>query len=71
MTPDQKNLAILERAYRRSTINPQGTAEISYAELRAAVYAVTPGKQSKKNLEAALHTATLAVARVVRRRAAK
>lgn len=44
-------------------------ARATYAELRAAVYAVVPGKQKAKNIAALLDAAVTAVCRVIRRRA--
>lgn len=39
-----------------------------YAELRAAVYAVVPGRQKARNIDRLLDQATTAVCRVIRRR---
>jgi len=46
----------------------QPEASWRYAELRAAVYAVVPGKQKARNIAALLDAAVTAVCRVIRRR---
>lgn len=72
-----RDLAILRRAYEKIHRLPSDSmivrmgADAAYAELRAAVYAVTPGRQNARNIADLLHRATLAVARTIRRRAAK
>ena len=75
MKPKERHLATLKRAYGRvHQMDPEQTicrfgANASYAELRAVVRAVTPGKQTAKNTADAMNKAVRAVSRVIRRSA--
>ena len=52
--------------YSDGTNSSRITAEDTYAEMRAAVYAVVPGRQRAKNIDALLDLATAAVCRSIR-----
>lgn len=79
MTPKERQIATLERATRsanRCTIPKEAecstcrpAAEDDYANLRAAVKALFPGKQKQRHIEPAMQVAVKAVSRVIRRRA--
>lgn len=67
----ERDLMILTQAYAalrgESPLNAI-SADVAYAHLRAAVYAITPGRQRAANIGDLLHQASKAVARVIRRR---
>ena len=64
------HIAILAKAYESigNTIAATVYANADYKVVRAAVYAVLPGKQNKKNIAQALDAAVKAAARAIRRR---
>lgn len=64
-----RHIETLEAAYQKARRHfPLIWAQESYAELRAVVYAITPGRQKAKNIGSQLDKAVAAAARVIRRR---
>ena len=66
---EARHIARIAKAYGDGWLDPEAMGLTRYAELRAAVYAVVPGKQKAKNIAALLDAAVTAVCRVIRRRA--
>lgn len=72
LTPKEREERRVQRIIEAYGVHPwvsyEWLARCHYAELRAAVYAVVPGRQKARNIDDLLDKATTAVCRVIRRR---